>query len=194
MPFRSKRARLGLAAAVLLLGGAALGIYLYERDRTGSIYHPNARFVPENTPALPAKPQDRFSWPFYGYTKEHTRFFPAPPQVRPPFKLLWTRNFGTLLEFPPVIRGDHIFQLGDNAVINAISTHSGRTYWKRKLGSLSASAPAVVGRMVFAAVLSVDSQSGQVAARSHCTNAWRNSELKPKPSSRHSLRNYRVRR
>src|SRR6476646_7106113 len=106
LPFRSKRARLGLAAAVLLLAGAALGIYLYERDRTGSIYHPNARFVPENTPALPAKPQDRFSWPFYGYTKEHTRFFPAPPQVRPPFKLLWTRNFGTLLEFPPVIRGD----------------------------------------------------------------------------------------
>ena len=33
---------------MLLLGGAALGIYLYERDRTGSIYHPNARFVPEN--------------------------------------------------------------------------------------------------------------------------------------------------
>jgi outer membrane protein assembly factor BamB len=148
---------------VLLLGGAALGIYLYERDRTGSIYHPNARFVPENTPALPAKPQDRFSWPFYGYTKEHTRFFPAPPQVRPPFKLLWTRNFGTLLEFPPVIRGDHIFQLGDNAVINAISTHSGRTYWKRKLGSLSASAPAVVGRMVFAAVLS-GAHGGRIVA------------------------------
>ena len=148
---------------MLLLVGAGLGIYFYERNRTGSIYHPNARFVPENTPAPPAKPQDRFSWPFYGYTKEHTRFFPAPPSVRPPFKLLWTRNFRTLLEFPPVIRGDHIFQLGDNAILNAISKHSGRTYWSRKLGTLSASAPAVVGRMVFATVLS-GAHGGRVVA------------------------------
>jgi outer membrane protein assembly factor BamB len=148
---------------VLLLIGAGLGIYFYERNRTGSIYHPNARFVPENAPAPPAKPQDRFSWPFYGYTKEHTRFFPAPPRVRPPFKLLWMRNFHTLLEFPPVIRGDHIFQLGDNAVINAISKHSGRSYWSRKLGTLSASAPAVVGRMVFATVLS-GAHGGRVVA------------------------------
>src|SRR5262249_34996482 len=73
-----------IVALVLLLAGAALGAYLYERNRTGNVYHPNARFIPQPTPTLPAKVPDRFSWPLYGYTKNHTRFFPAGPHLRPP--------------------------------------------------------------------------------------------------------------
>ena len=34
---------------------ARVGVYLYERGRTGNVYHPHARFVPEPTPTLPAK-------------------------------------------------------------------------------------------------------------------------------------------
>ena len=61
-----------------MLAASALGGYLYKRHRTGSIYHPHARFVPQPTPTLPTKGPDRFAWPIYGYTKNHTRFFPAP--------------------------------------------------------------------------------------------------------------------
>ena len=64
----------------------------YERHRTGSIYHPHARFVPEPTPTLPASGPERFAWPFYGYTKNHTRFFPAPARLHPPFRQLWVRQ------------------------------------------------------------------------------------------------------
>jgi outer membrane protein assembly factor BamB len=148
---RSRRLRIGLAGAVVL-GAVALGVYIYERNRTGNIYHPHARFLAQPATKLPSG-ADRFEWPLYGYTKDHLRYFPASARLRPPFRQIWAHNFGTLLEFPPVIRGDHIFQLGDDAVLNAIDKHNGHVYWWKKLGELSASAPAVVGHMVYATVL-----------------------------------------
>jgi outer membrane protein assembly factor BamB len=151
---RSKRARLGVAGAlVVLLAAIALGGYLYEHSRTGSIYHPHARFVPEATPTLPKKTVESFAWPFYGYSKEHTRFFPAPLSLHPPFKRVWVNNANTLLEFPPTIAGNRIFQLGDDGVLRALNKTTGHTLWTRSLGHLSASTPAVVGGTVYATVL-----------------------------------------
>ena len=75
---RSRRLRAALAAIVVLLVAAAVGGYLYERHRTGNIYHPHARFVPQPTPTLPKLAPDRFAWPIYGYTKNHTRFLVYP--------------------------------------------------------------------------------------------------------------------
>jgi outer membrane protein assembly factor BamB len=172
-----------LALLVLFLA-AALGAYLYERHRTGSIYHPHARFVPEPTPRLPARGPDRFAWPFYGYTKNHTRFFPAPSRLHPPFKQLWVHNGGALLEFPPVIYGDHIFQLGDNGTLKAINKHTGHIFWHRRLGALSASSPAVLGSTVYATVLSrSDSiKKGLVAALNYSTGAIRWSRALPSQS------------
>ena len=150
----SKRARIAVAGAfVVLVAAVALGAYLYEHNRTGSIYHPHARFVPEATPTLPKQAVDNFSWPFYGYSKEHTRFFPAPLSLHAPFKRVWVNNANTLLEFPPTIGGSRIFQLGDDGVLRAIEKKTGHTIWTRSLGHLSASTPAVVGNMVYATVL-----------------------------------------
>src|SRR6185437_16156952 len=152
---RTKGGRLAAAGAVVLvLAGIAVAGLQYAKDRTGSIYHPHARFIPEPAPKPPPKVVDDFSWPLYGYTKEHTRFLPAPPDLYPPFKKIWVNNARTLLEFPPVIGGDHIFQLGDNGVLRAINKATGHTFWRRSLGHLSASTPAVVGKTVFATVLS----------------------------------------
>jgi outer membrane protein assembly factor BamB len=169
---RSARARAIVAAAVLLAAGLALAGYLYERHRTGSIYHPHARFVPEPTPKLPAREVDDFAWPFYGYTPDHTRFFPAPASLHPPFKRLWVNNAHTLLEFPPVLSGDHIFQLGDDGVLRAIDKVTGHTFWQRSLGRLSASSPAVVGQVVYASVLARDGgEGGRVFALNYATGA-----------------------
>ena len=151
---RSKRARLTVAGTlVVLVAAVVLGGYLYEHSRTGSIYHPHARFVPEPTPTLPKQAVDDFSWPFYGYSKEHTRFFPAPSSLHAPFKRVWVNNANTLLEFPPVIAGDRIFQLGDDGVLKALNKKTGHTVWSRSLGHLSASTPAVVGKTIYATVL-----------------------------------------
>jgi outer membrane protein assembly factor BamB len=152
---RRKRVRWLIAGAVLVLAAAAaLVAYLVKHDRAGSVYHPHARFVAEPTPtALPKGPEDRFSWPIYGYTKEHTRFFPAPERVRPPFRTLWERNDRSLLEFPPVIYAGRIYQLGDNGQLVALNKHTGHVIWKKHLGKLSASTPAVTSNTVYATVL-----------------------------------------
>ncbi len=153
---RRRRWLIVAGALVLLAGaaGAALAIYLVKHDRAGSVYHPNARFVPQATPkALPKQPEDRFAWPIYGYTKEHTRFFPAPERVRPPFRLLWKRNEHSLLEFPPVIYGGRLYQLADDAELIALDKHNGRVLWTKHLGQLSASTPAVTSNTIYATIL-----------------------------------------
>jgi outer membrane protein assembly factor BamB len=169
----SKRARLGVAGAVVaIVAAVALGGYLYEHNRTGSIYHPHARFVAESQPKLATTPKVEFSWPMYGYTQDHTRFFPAPATLHPPFKKLWVNNANTLLEFPPVLAGDDLFQLGDNGVISAIDKTTGHTIWKRSLGLLSASTPAVVNKVVYATVLKrAGGGSGRVFALKASTGA-----------------------
>jgi len=171
----------------LLLAAAALGGYLYERHRTGSIYHPHARFVPEPAPTLPARGPARFAWPLYGYDKQHTRFFPAPPSVHAPFRTLWVHNSHSLLEFPPVIYGEDIFQLADDAVLSAISKRTGHIVWSRKLGRLSAATPAVSANTVYVTILSsgLSSVPGRVVALDSSTGAirWSRSLSSPSESS-----------
>jgi outer membrane protein assembly factor BamB len=181
---RSKRVRISLAALVVLIAAAVLGGYLYERHRTGNIYHPNARFTPQPAPTVPAHGPDRFAWPFYGYTENHTRFFPARATLHPPFRQLWRHDLDTLLEFPPVIRGDHIFQLGDDGTLYAISEHTGLVFWTRPLGMLSASSPAVVGDTVYATVLDSghSTEPGRVFAVNYTNGSIRWSRDLPSPS------------
>jgi outer membrane protein assembly factor BamB len=145
--------RAGAGALVLLLAALALAGYLYERNRTGNIYHPHARFVAQPSPTLPKNATRGFAWPIYGYTQNHTRFFPAAENVRPPFKRLWVRNEGGLLEFPPVIYGETLYQLPDDAELHAIDSRTGKVIWRRSLGRMSASTPAVDASTVYATVL-----------------------------------------
>lgn len=165
---RSRRGWLTLTGVVVLvLAGIALAGYLYERHRTGNVYRPHAPFVPQAiAPKLPARGPSRFAWPLYGYTQNHTRFFPASTRLRPPFRTVWTREGSALLEFPPVIYGNRIFQLGDDAVIHAIDKYTGLVLWSRPLGALSASSPAVSSNTVYATVLSRSpgSQAGRIVA------------------------------
>jgi outer membrane protein assembly factor BamB len=140
--------------ALSVIAGLALGGWIYVHNRTGSIYHPHARFVPEGNPAPPAAGPERFAWPIYGYTKNHTRFFPASASLRPPFKIVWTRGGRTLREFPPVLSEGRIFQLTDDGTLTAIAARDGTVLWSKSLGTLSAASPAVGGDTVYATVLS----------------------------------------
>ena len=181
---RSKLIPVLAAALVGILAAVALGGYLYERTRTGSIYHPQARFVFQDTPtALPKGPEGQ-AWPLYGYDKEHTRFFPAPEAVRPPFTQLWVHDVYALLEFPPVIEGNHIFQMGDNGVLAAFDKENGRTYWSRSLGALSASTPAVSPTTVYVTLLStrVPGVAGRIFALNYRSGQTRWYRNLPSPS------------
>jgi outer membrane protein assembly factor BamB len=161
-------------AALVAIAGLVVGGFVYAHDRTGSIYHPHARFVPEANPSLPKRGPERFSWPFYGYTKDHTRYFPAPASLHPPFKQAWARGGSSLREFPPVLSENRIFQLTDDGVMSALDKYTGKTLWSRRLGELSASAPAVVGDTVYATVLSrTGGAEGRVAALNAVTGRIR---------------------
>ena len=184
-PPQSRRARrIAAGLLVVLLGAAVLGGYLYERHRTGSVYHPRARFVPQPSPTLPARGPARHAWPFYGYSADHTRFFPAPARLSPPFQTLWVHHGGSLLELPPSLHGDHIFQLADDGVLSAIDVHTGRTFWQRRIGSLSASTPAAVGDVVYATVLARPDgvKQGEVLALAYATGKVLWSRALPSPS------------
>ncbi len=172
------------ALAALVLASAALGAYLYERNRTGDIYHPHARFLAQPTPKLPARGPSRFSWPLYGYDKQHTRFFPAPPALHPPFKTLWLRNSHALLEFPPVIYGERIFQLADDAVLSVLDKRTGHVLWTRTLGQASASSPAVTFNTVYVTILSSGhpQSPGRVIALNSSNGAVRWWRALPSPS------------
>ncbi len=152
----TRRGRLWLVGGSLaVLVAVGLGAYFYEQNRTGSVYpHPDARFVPETTPKPPVTGSEAFAWPIYGYTKDHLRYFAAPASLGPPFRARWSRNQAALLEFPPVIYGERIFQLADDGVLAAINKTTGHFDWVRKLGTVSASTPAVTATTVYATLLS----------------------------------------
>ncbi|HEV3048647.1 MAG TPA: PQQ-binding-like beta-propeller repeat protein [Solirubrobacteraceae bacterium] len=181
---RSRRAYAALGALLVALAAAALGAYLYERHRTGNVYHPHARFIPQPAPKLAKTAPDRFAWPVYGYDDAHTRFFPAPADVRPPFRTLWVHDGGSLLEFPPVIYGERIFQLADDAVLSALDERTGRVLWSRRLGQLSASSPAVTANTVYVTILSSGHHSdpGRAIALNSATGAVRWWRALPAPS------------
>jgi len=154
---------------------AALAAYLYRKHRTGSIYHANAPFTVQSLTPPPAPAKAPFAWPLYGYTKNHTRYFPASGRLRPPFRQVWVHYGSALLEFPPVLYGETLYQLGDDAVLHAIDKRTGRDIWSRKLGALSASTPAVSSNTVYATVLeqAPGSRAGRVVALDSADGRYR---------------------
>ncbi len=146
-----KRRWIALIAVVVLAGGLALGGYLYAQSRTGSIFHEHAPFVAQVNPTLPKHRRERFAWPLYGYTKNHTRYFPA--ELKPPYRRAWARGGTSLREFPPVLSENRIFQLTDDGTLSAIDKYDGKLLWSKGLGVLSASAPAVGGSTVYVTIL-----------------------------------------
>lgn len=176
LPRSGKGRLLAAVAALVSIAAAAIAAYLYERHRTGSVYHPNAPFTAQTvTPPPPVKPRVPFSWPLYGYTENHTRYFPASRNLRPPFHRLWVHTGTALLEFPPVLYGETLFQLGDDAILRAIDRRTGRDVWRRKLGALSASTPAVSSNTVYATVLerSPGSPAGRIVALNSANGHYR---------------------
>ncbi len=140
-----------LGALALIVAVVVVGLIL--AGRTGNISHPNEPFTVESTPP-PAKPKAHappFVWPNYGYTANRTRYFPST--LQPPFRVVWSRGGGALLEFPPAIYGTTMYELDDNAVLTALATGSGHLRWQRSLGHLAAASPAVTASAVYAVVL-----------------------------------------
>jgi outer membrane protein assembly factor BamB len=150
---------------VAVLVGAAV---VFAVTRPGDVFNADVEFfeepaqtsVPTPDPAekAPRKgkkkdPLAGFAWPTYGYSKDRRRYLPTEPSVRPPYKLLWSRQFGVLLEFPPIIVGNRLYTIGNAGVVVAQNRTTGKRVWRRDVGYLAASSPAYGQKRIFVTVL-----------------------------------------
>jgi outer membrane protein assembly factor BamB len=84
-------------------------------------------------------------WTLYGATPARTQAQEAI-RVRPPFRVVWTRGVGSLMEFPAVV-SDGVAYVGNyQETIRAISMRDGSVLWRHDtVGGKMASSPAVWG-------------------------------------------------
>jgi outer membrane protein assembly factor BamB len=67
-------------------------------------------------------------------------------KLRPPFKVVWSRGIGTLIEFPAVITGGVAYIGNYKGTIYALNMRDGKVIWKYDPpGGKMASSPAIVG-------------------------------------------------
>jgi outer membrane protein assembly factor BamB len=81
-------------------------------------------------------------WPLYGANPARTQV-QSGIKVRPPFRIVWRRNIGGLMEFPATTWEGVAYVHTMGGKLRAISMRSGRVLWKRDVGSLMASSPAI---------------------------------------------------
>ena len=102
-------------------------------------------------------------WPLYGATPARTQAQDAI-KVRPPFRIAWRRELGGLMEFPATTWEGVAYVHTMGGSLRAISMRNGRVLWKRDVGSLMASSPAIDPER--GVLVSTSMQPGYVTVRS----------------------------
>ena len=135
------RALLALAG-VVVVAAAVLGYGLWRGwFDSGSVTGTARGFVPSQAPKGSATAG---AWPEYGFDAERTRANPAL-DLAPPYRTLWRRDAGSLLEFPPVIGGGRVVVGTNGGFAMALDADTGRVIWRRRLRGRVASSPALAG-------------------------------------------------
>ena len=95
--------------------------------------------------------QPNLQWPLYGATAARTQA-QTHIRLRPPFRLVWSRSMGRLLEFPAVV-SDGVAYVGNfAATVWALSMRTGKVEWRHATHGHAemASSPAVDGdRLIY---------------------------------------------
>jgi outer membrane protein assembly factor BamB len=88
-------------------------------------------------------------WPLYGATQARTQA-PTEIRLRPPFRLVWSRGLGRLIEFPAVVDSGVAYIGNARSIVHAISMRNGRFNWVHSTPGFPrmASSPAVDGNEV----------------------------------------------
>jgi outer membrane protein assembly factor BamB len=86
--------------------------------------------------------QQTLQWPFFGATPARTQAQDAI-EIRPPFRTVWSRAVGSLVEFPAVVWEGIAYVNSLEGVLSAISMRDGRVLWTQQVGTKTASSPAI---------------------------------------------------
>jgi outer membrane protein assembly factor BamB len=81
-------------------------------------------------------------WPMYGANPARTQVHPAI-RLRPPFRVLWRRSLSGLVEFPAVVWDGVAYVNNIRGLLRAVSMRNGHVLWRKQLGTLTATSPAV---------------------------------------------------
>ena len=84
-------------------------------------------------------------WTMYGANERRTQ---APPDIklRPPFKVVWSRGVGSLVEFPAVVADGVAYVANYKGHVYALKMSNGSVVWRhRPSRGKMASSPAIVG-------------------------------------------------
>jgi outer membrane protein assembly factor BamB len=93
--------------------------------------------------------QPELQWPVYGATKARTQA-PTDIRLRPPFRLIWSRGLGHLIEFPAVVWDGFAYIGSQYGTVQAVSMRSGKIVWRHDTpgGPRMASSPAADGNEI----------------------------------------------
>jgi outer membrane protein assembly factor BamB len=138
-----------LGALVVLGAGAAVAVYFAFIKAPGDVSHPDVEFTAPTKAPEPKKRNTGVDWPLYGYDLGRTRYLPGV-NLTPPFVREWTRPGSHLIEFQPVLMSGRLYYQKNNGEIYSVSAATGRVRWRKRIGGLSASAPAAAGGKVYA--------------------------------------------
>ena len=159
----------GVASAAILLGGSALGYYLYVKSKSGDIRGSSTvEFIPTSPvpttvpkPPPPPKPKPgkpavpvaltRVDWPTFGY--DGLRLHYLPSRLKPPFRVEWTFRGRHLLEFPPAVAYGRVFIANNPGTVFAVDAKTGKLAWHYASGRCTAASPAVANGLVYEAFL-----------------------------------------
>ncbi|MBA3841456.1 MAG: PQQ-like beta-propeller repeat protein, partial [Actinobacteria bacterium] len=89
-------------------------------------------------------------WAMYGADPARSQS-QAGLRVRPPFRVIWSRGLGTLIEFPAVVQDGVAYIANAKGTVRALDMRNGRVIWRHDTphGKMAAS-PAVWGDQVIA--------------------------------------------
>jgi outer membrane protein assembly factor BamB len=155
-PVAHAHVRLGRSRGVTNRRGA---VVLRVRRRTASLVSVRARGYSPATRRLwfRRRPwaqfriyQPRLQWPIYGATPTRTEA-QTRIRLRPPFRTVWSRGMGTLIEFPAVVSNGMAYIGNARGQVRAISMRNGKVAWRHATpnGKMAAS-PAVFGDQIVA--------------------------------------------
>jgi outer membrane protein assembly factor BamB len=144
-----------LRRAVLVVGGERIGV---EGD-AGAILVPRksaslrvsapgyaTRIVPVNFRAGLMQTVElwspRLQWPMYGVNAARTQAHYGI-KLRPPFRVVWKRNLGGLLEFPAMVWNGVAYVNNIYGRLRALSLTTGKVLWRQRVGRKMASSPGI---------------------------------------------------
>ena len=139
-----------LGLVLLLAAGAVAGYFAFVKA-PGDVSNPNVEFTAPKPHPKPKKRDTGYDWPLYGFDLGRTRYL-ADVDIKPPFTREWTRPGSHLIEFQPVLASGRLYYQKNNGEIYSVTAQTGRVRWRRRIGGLSASAPAAAGGKVYAVV------------------------------------------